>query len=459
MLEVVLPRLWRTLFPSDQKPPTRIRYPQLLAIRFLLALRCRNPSHPRDQRRPITVTLQISGLLYVVYEKRLRRRASRESFLSFLSISIQNCGAERLIPMRTARTSFRAYSSVNVNCTLAMNVCSEIIFLLPRSHTFSKSFFPKLILVSKALQACISSTCHLISLFQEVHISNTLKKHLLSMASHSLYNILSNEHFLVKRAHGNCMKSEQHPRRKSRGSISQNEPYLNDTEKSEASLFIPHPQACSAFCLVPASIYPSRSSCKPRWTSASTVLGVRFVLVHLRTLFTSSFDFAIVAVAHNREGCCDPEYDAHFGDVSLSFRDGLHGDTESPMTFSSTTNQLNGFIRCEFDVHVRVFVTIMTRCSYRECWNSASQFIQTISVRTKSYASSDPRLLHSSLLIISPDIPKQWHLVQVQLHDRSYLIRNSGDLLMHGPKNIRFLQNVELLEEVVHFFSKCSSSQ
>lgn len=97
-----------------------------------------------------------------------------------------------------------------------------------------------------------------------------------------------------------------------------------------------------------------------RKKSSSAVLGPRFVLLILRTLFTSLSVFVIIAVERKRGGRCIPEYETPHGDVGLPFSGGLPPRGEMLVTSFSPSEELNSVIRGRFDVRVGVFILIAT---------------------------------------------------------------------------------------------------
>lgn len=106
-----------------------------------------------------------------------------------------------------------------------------------------------------------------------------------------------------KRAHGGCTYLAQHPKTMSRGHTSQNRPLLDNTKKTEASYSLYIHRLISFYrSIFPTTVrmYELEASSTPSRASQSAALGVRFVLMSLRSPLTNAFVFAIVALAHDR---------------------------------------------------------------------------------------------------------------------------------------------------------------
>lgn len=126
MLEIALPRLPRTVRPSDQKLSTHLKHQQLLGIRLLQTHRCRNPSHPRIQQRPIVIVLHIFSGFSMYCTRRsfvdlCRPITSFRIILSRSGIAELKIGFQRV----QVAPTFGASSTENVECTHVVNGCSD----------------------------------------------------------------------------------------------------------------------------------------------------------------------------------------------------------------------------------------------------------------------------------------------------------------------------------------------
>lgn len=113
-------------------------------------------------------------------------------------------------------------------------------------------------------------------------------------------------------------------------------------------------------------------------------------MTFLGTPFTSFFVFVISTLSRKRRVRCVPENDASLCNVGRSLLGGLHRDKAILMTYSSTTDVLNGIFQGGLDRPAGASVNIGIQYYYLKCWSLVLHFLQFSCKRATLDASQKP---------------------------------------------------------------------